>query len=691
MWYNAYITKFRDSDEGLWTVAIQRQDVAPATGPIEFIPGKQPLEWSGKSNGEQGEILLPTTGTLCLRITNETVGEISIGKLLPAKYNDRRVIVTRDNIVAWQGFLLPETYDQDWVAPDFEIELSICDTVSSLQYVFLEGNESATNIIQLLYSAYKRVGGDLSISDFLVSDRQLYYARNGAPTSRRDHWGSGGFYPAYFASTEDGDKKSYKEIIEILLAPYGRLRQIGQRWYVGTDKATSTSLYMPNADGLGRLNGKRMVVVVVDMDKEVAGTRNTQSILPPPSKVTLKYEAEKGNVDYSGDDIFKIKSDIIISSYSSGYRDMSELRYLAVSPESLKWPVQLIRHTLVMPHFFSDRDGHIESNWTAWTLEDRTPWDCTGFSQVLENNGGWEVKNGLVFGQRRLIRDLTDWTFTLDVSADEFRLQKEVQTSDSFRLKLRMKSQRTNLNDRDSWSYPPFGEMQPYVQIYYGESQNSKSHVLVRNLFTGEWSWSQTYPPNQIWFNDSVRTSLFPVSWFESGANLRIPNDHGYLTFVVYAGQGGLSVVPREVAFHGDNLWQIDSHSILSEFELTYTEYNENAQTLLDWNKEIRSTVITQLPGGTEELELEYKTLANEAPTPETFLAPRRSFCDSSTAYISRPRQLLDIGAVSLNDYNLAGVAFPAIFRFGGEAYFPLSVGMDCRRNRAKLKLIKTL
>lgn len=688
MWYNAYLTQFRDDDGGLWTVAIQTQNPVATETPITLTPGKKPLEWDGKANGEQGEVFLPTTGTLRLWITSETIGELAIGKLLPSKHNERRVIVSRNNVVAWQGFLLPETYDQDWVSPDFEIELSVCDTISSLSYIYMDGTDTSENIIQLLYSAYQRVGGELSIGDFLISDRQLYYARNGAPTSRRVHWGSGGFYPAYFSPAEDEDKKSYRDVIEILLSPYGRIRQIGQRWYVGTENAVPGSMYKPNPNGLGRLDGGRMAVMVVDMEGEEGGTKNTQSILPPPSKVTLKYEPEKGNLDYSGDELFKADSDVITSPYSASFRDMSELRYLDVSAGNLRWPLRLFRHTMCLPATF--QDGRIVMSHFDARIEDRAVWDCTGFSQALRNNeGSWEVEKGLVFGQRRLIRDETASSFTLDVSVDEFRLEKEVQTSESFRLKLLMKSQLADLKTRDYWSDGSAinHEEQPYVQIYYGETPGAKTQLLTRNLLDGGWTWGPAI--DNIWIAPSFEQ--IPVKDFENGCNLRIPNDRGYLTFVVFAGHTGLSGCEKDVAFHGDNRWKIDCHSILSAFELSYSENTSSGQSLLEWNKDATSTIITKTPGGTEEIELSFKTLANEDPTAETYLAPRRGFCDSKDAFIASPRQLLDIGALKLKNYDLAGVAHPAIFRFDGEPYFPLSVGMDCARNRAKLKLIKTL
>lgn len=708
MWYNAYTTEFKDADEGTWTVMIQSQE--PPVEVIPFVPAKNPLEWKGKADGAQDECLLPTTGTLRLRITDDTLPELAVGKLLPSKFNDRRILVSRNGITAWQGFLLPETYDQDWVAPEFDIELTVCDTVSALSYVFLDGSDTSANIIQLLYTAYRRVGGELPIGDFLVSDTQLYYARNGAPTSRRVHWGSGELYPSYFVSPDNEDKKSYKDVIEVLLSPYGRLRQIGSRWYVGTDKAVSASLFKPNANGLGRLDGGRMATVVVDIDDEIAGTKNTQSILPPPSKVTLKYEPEDGAVDYSGDSIVKMDSDIIQSSYSNGPWDLSGLRYMDVSPENLKWPVKLTRRALRIPYNFTDLSGEIylQGNMLYATLENRSVPDCTGVSQVLENDGNtYSVKDGLVLGQRRLFLDQTDSSFIMEVSADQLDLQREVLSTDRFCLRLKLKSQYADLGSRDEWTYSRAEGMaqwksviSPMVQIYYRATANGPlTHILIDrshrdtdpSYSVGPYEW-ETLPIPGIWPQDALQTSYIPVSTCESGLKFGIPNGRGYVTFVIYAANNGFTICEKDVAFHGDNRSKIETHSILTDFELSYSEVVADAtHHLLEWNDEATSTVTTELSGGTEELTLEFKTLAGDENTAETYLAPRRGFCDSKTAFISRPRLLLDLGAVSLKNYDLAGVANPAVFRFNNEAYFPLSVGMDCRMNRASLKLIRTL
>lgn len=700
MWYNAYTIEFRDIDEGLWTILIQSQE-APSDV-ISITPSKKPFEWKGKAKGEQNELFLPTTGTLRLWITEETIGELKIGKLFPSKFNDRRIIAQRNGVVAWQGFLLPETYDQDWVAPPFEIELSVCDTVSALQYVFIDGEDSSTNIIQLLHTAYKRVGGELSVGEFLVSDTQLYYARNGAPTSRRVHWGSGEVFPSFFIDPEGKDKKNYRDVIEVLLSPYGRLRQIGSRWYVGTDAPVSASLYKPNANGAGRLDGGRMATIVVDMDDEIAGKKNTESILPPPSKVTLKYEPEDGAVDYSGDQIVKMDSDVITSSYSNGPRDMAGLRYMDVSPENLKWPFivtrfawwqkyEIHRVQITQPMIVPTGEQH---------LYERAAWDSTGFSQVLEHESGtWAVKDGLVLGQRRSFTSISsDTTFSWEVSVDQFRMQREVLSSEEFCVKLKLKSVYADLQARDEYSPGNDLCIRPYVQVYYCSTPNGTPTKVLRYNGGGIWweSCSGFFTPP---YDKTMRingeehdTSLISVAKCESGLKFGIPNGRGYISFRVYAGSWIPSGMQSDILFNGGHSPLINAHSILSELDVTYSEVISDAtHHLLEWNKEVTSTVTTELSGGTEELDLEFKTLAGDTNTAETYLAPRRGFSDSKNAYCSRPRFLLDIGAVSLKNFDLAGLAYPAVFRFNGEAYFPLSVGMDCRMNRVSLKLIRTL
>jgi len=712
MWYDAYKIQFKDIDEGLWVIMIQSNE--PPTGLVELQPSASPLEWKGKSDGAQDECLLPTTGTLRLLIENdEDARELQVGRLLPKKFGDRRVVVTREGVIAWQGFLLPETFDQDWVAPTFEIELTVCDMVSALQYVYIDTADTSRNIIQLLHTAYQRVGGELPIGEFLVSDTKLYTGRDGKQTNH--YWGSGEFYPSYFIDPSGEKQTAYQDIVEVLLSPYGRLRQIGNRWYVGTSNASTANLYTPNPDGSGHMDGAPQAQVIMDIDDEVAGTKNTESILPSPSKVTLKYKPEDGAVDYSGDDIVKMESDDITGPYSNGPRDMAGLRYMDVPPENLKWPFTFDRHAWVMDYEIRHPRGSAVNTFPcfptgAQRLEHRSVVDCTRWSQVLEfESGTWAVKKGLVLGGRRYLyppsyyyQPGSDYDiygdFKWEVSVDTLRLMRELLSSSQFCLMVKAKSTYADLNTSDEYSPGSSLCVRPYLQIYYSPTHTgTPTHVL--RFTPGNLHWSScngffqpTYTPGVYIEGECRDSSLIPVKKFEGGMKFGLLNGRGYISIRVYGGQWIDQSMEKDILFNGGHYPLIATHTILSELDITYSEVVSDAtHRLLEWNDEISSTVETKLAGGTEELQLDFKTLAGDPNTAETYLAPRRGFCDSRKAYIDTPRQLLDLGAVSMKNFNLAGLAYPASFRFDGAEYFPLAVGMDCRNNRASLKLIRTL
>lgn len=718
MWYNAYKIQFRDIDEGLWEIMIQSSE--PPTGLVDFQPSASPLEWKGKADGAQNECLLPTTGTIRILIeTDDDARELQVGRLLPVKFGDRRVIVTREGVVAWQGFLLPETFDQDWVAPTFEIELSVCDMVSALQYVFIDGNDASTNIIQLLHTAYRRAGGDLPIGEFLMSDTRFYTGRDGSTTPKE--WGTGKVFPSYFVDPSGEKQTSYQDIVEILLSPYGRLRQVGNKWYVGTSNAGTANLYTPNADGSGKMDGTPQAQVIMDIDDEVAGTKNTESILPPPSKVTLKYKPEDGAVDYSGDEIVKMDSDVIASPQSAGPNDIAGLRYMVVPPGNLRWPMSVKRHAWIQDYEWWCYDMHSQALHRYCTptgaqrFEERRVSGSLDFSQVLEyNDNSWSVKKGLILGQRRMLFDVDGsyrsdgydqegvfyWVmgrFKWEVSVDTFRLLREVLSSDTFCLRLKAKSVYADLQASDAYAAGSTIAVHPYIQVYFSPTPDgAPTHVLSYN---GNLSWKicsgfflPSYNAGGYIEGEEHDATLIAMGKFEQGLKFGVPGGRGYISIRIYAGTWLPSDLEYDVIMNGSHRPLIDCYSILEELDLAYSEVNANPTSrLLEWNTDIASTEESTLAGGTEELALDFKTLAGDENAAETYLAPRRGFCDSRKAYVDSPRQLLDLDAVSMKNYNLAGIAYPAAFRFDGAEYFPLAVGMDCRNNRASLKLIRTL
>ena len=139
MWYQLYNIGFKDLNGGAWLVQVQGEDSLRAS--VTLTAAADPLVWNNGGKGEIGDCVLGGTGYLRIRIEEETEAELRPGRLLPRSATDRRVVVTRNGAVVWLGFIQPQTFDQDWVAAPYEIELPIMDTVEVLKSLYIDDTD----------------------------------------------------------------------------------------------------------------------------------------------------------------------------------------------------------------------------------------------------------------------------------------------------------------------------------------------------------------------------------------------------------------------------------------------------------------------------------------------------------------------------------------------------------------------
>lgn len=663
MWYPLYITRFKDDNQGDWTVEVQDQGTQ-TLAPVEITAGDAPLTWMCDGSGSQTECILGATGSLGLNISDqEMLAHFVPGKLLPDAALSRRVVAKRNGAVVWQGFVQPQTFNQAWEAPPFDINLALMDMVAALKYVYLDANESAKNILDMLYSAYQKTGGEKMRRDFMRTNVRAYNGRNDIYVGHPD-WGTGTLYPEFWNS--DPDKKvSYEEVLDILLSPHARLTQTGETWFVGRDDITSTRLYRPADAGGGQLAPNETNAPTTDISHKVAGSRNTQAQLPPPSKITSEYSPDGGTINVSGDTLFKLSSEMIVGDGTSSVVDVqgeqgATLRYIFLTDIKGNF-----RRTSKIHHYTLDWGGTPGSN--QWRENGNI---APGWAQVLESdavtawgNPNFKLHKELVFCTRREVVSTTPTSLHNRWNEDYIEVQTPVYvTPGTNMLQVKAEAFGMDLITKDGAA----------LAIFYGEKPGRLDKYL--QATPEEWN---TYNPGNI---------LQPRFWtpinLTDGIQFHLPNgkNTGYITIMVTPG------VTNETESYGDNYTV--AYTTLA---LSYVPENVNPRKPLQWNRDAVDIKKQELAGGVDEVTMTFRTLAGVTPDASTMFAPRRGF-DDSIHYVGSPREMVDIDAVQVTQSDgIPGVTRFSLFQFNSAIYYPAAVGMNAKDNTVRLKLIRTL
>ena len=754
MWTTRFFTEFRDDDQGGWRVDIQAPDYSGA--PVRLTSAGNPLEWMSSGSESQTENIIGGTGTLRLLIENaEEMALFTANGVLPNSALSRRVIVTREALTVWVGYVQMQTFSQDWEAAPVEIELPLMDTVEALSHIYIDTDETATTTMQLLRSAYakalqgdgylreKKAGqaptgyevGGVSVTDFARCDTPQYYGRTGPSASKI--WSDAQVFTAYYVGPElDGERKTYSEAVAQILAPFGRLCQIGARWFIGKYHTSTTEYYnKPNPEKPDKwVNGQNdptCYAVPVNVSYAVAGSDNNQSVLPIPSKVTATYRPEEGAVDYSGDSICEFRDDNIKSNASSGdaidvrwtdgegsEQKSHHLRYLCIgngiSGSTLDWPVKLVDRKnfhctwQVLSRFpsgdydhgtISDRnleffDGAVFRGQNNPSNYNRT------WRQVLNHDEGWKVSEAQVYGMNcniwRTWHEDSLWYYTnYDMWGDivTLAINDELVTSDTFALSLKFAMKIERLTEEASF----IGEnentrvWQPMVQLYWSEKKGG-TPTKVYNRTTGKWNECQGY-----FFPDNGHdNSMVRYEQIKNGKLFHFPenHDHGFLSMHIYS--SGWPADGEDMTIEAPNWHHCnngDSFFVMTGFKLEYEPWVDGVpERLLAWNESFRDEKTVTYNNGTEELSLQFKTLAGSEPTPDAFLAPRWGYNDYPKSVVTKPREMVDIDAVQVTQSDgIPGVTRFSLFQFNSAIYYPAAIGMNAKDNTVRLKLIRTL
>ena len=720
MWTTRFFTEFRDDDQGSWRVDIQAPDYSGA--PVRLTPAGNPLEWMSCGSESQTENMIGGTGTLRLLIeTPEQMTLFTANGVLPNSALSRRVVVTREALTVWVGYVQMQTFSQDWEAAPVEIELPLMDTVEAISHIYIDTDETATTTMQLLRSAYakalqgdgyereKKAGqtptgyevGGVSVTDFARCDTPQYWGRTGPSATKT--WSDAQVFTAYYVGPEqDGERKTYAEAITQILAPFGRLSQIGARWFIGKyHTSTSGYYYKPNPAKPDKWEATEPAVTT-DISYAVAGSDNNQSVLPIPSKVTATYRPEEGAVDYSGDTIAEFKAENIKSYASSGQTNVQwtdtgdnpkshHLRYMCIgdgnSGSTLDWPVTVVDRS----HFHvtwrvESKTGATHNRVVEFfgvTLFDR-PW-----RQALNNEEGWKVSEAQCYCMRCNL-NTSDYGQNCDLQGDivTLAINRELVTSDLFVLALRFAMKIERLTDEASFAGAN-DVWQPMVQLYWSKEMGG-TPTAVYDRTTYGWRGCNGY-----FFPDSGQdATMIRYSDVKNERLFSIKDGRGYLSMRIYS-SGWLAngeTMPRDYP-RWHNCDNPDTFFVMTGFKLAYTPYVGGTQNrLLAWDKSFRDENTVTYNNGMEELSLQFKTLAGMEPTPDAFLAPRWGYNDYAMSSVRYPREMVDIDAVQVTRQDdIPGVTRFALFQFEGKTYYPAAVGMKARDNTVSLKLIRTL
>lgn len=736
MWTTRFFTEFRDDDQGLWRVDIQAPDYSGA--PVRLTPAGNPLEWMSSGSESQTENMIGSTGTLRLLIeTSEEMALFTAGGVLPTSALSRRVIVTREALTVWVGYVQMQTFSQDWEAAPVEIELPLADTVEVLQHIYIRETETAQTTMALMRSAYRKalqgdagtegyeVGG-VSSTDFLRTNvkeyRDRYNEKNGKD------WTEAAVFTEHYCEPEKdgkpGDRTTYSEAIAQILSPFGRLSQIGPRWLVAMASVFNSGIYRTSP-----INSNQLLPVTQDewyeptyISEAVAGADNNQSVLPAPSKVTANYDPEEGAVDFSGDTIIQLDGDNIKSNACGGARtvDWSDdsgahsLCYMKIgngnSDSAFLWPVVVAKPEHMTADFYQYRvmpDGLVGTQYRSKRVSDGLlsgnpgPW-C----QVVQNLEGWKVVEAHTLCFRRTF-NITEnvneqgHDYLLKQDVITLRVLRELITSTASVVKLTAKMQVGNLTREADFSGADHTQeiYHPFVQIYWSATMNG-SPTGVLNRHDGSWIDCASrgfYTPD-----NADDASMIPYDRMTHGQQFHLPENRGYVSLRLYAsgwttpgaGAPTISYAEKYYANRGDQEW-----FTLTDLKLEYAAWTGTTPvTLLDWNKEYTDDKEFQYNNGSEEVSLNFKTLAGAAPSASTLLAPRWGFCDYAMNVVSSSREMVDIDAVQVTQADsIPGVTRFSLFQFQVKdeqkprLYFPAAVGMNARDNTVSLKLIRTL
>lgn len=692
-----YIVPFSDVDGNEWKVSIQEPWYEGSV--VTLLGGETPVEWTGRGDESQDEVILGSTGNIRLICTADTAQHFVKGALLPDHINERRVQVFQkiNNIWAlfWQGFILPETFSQDWDATPYEIELTIVSVVAALEYMPMplktepgySDFEEETDIAGLLRVIFSWCGAEISN---IVTNKRYYEDFNGETQSSAVspivHWTQGKVSFSHFYDRENGQirPKTFKDVVETIAYPYGKVQDYGydvcflMRWKHDAVPAEDNYKlfniniwvdYNNSVPATGNRFGDYTDIPRLSLSAlHPESTDNTTSIISAPSSVHFSVEPKTSKT------IFELSEKYVDPSLPIG----DTLSGKPIEQASFSNPqrsrfLYALNTSYIHKDFVEEltvsntRDSQLE-NYPFCKVVDVTA-DVPGkFS--LETS----VPLGLCFNVNAINNARTRQTIA-------FTIPTGIKTRPKATLaKLTLKVYRINEWDPGDWSSES-------EQLGKNFQINDLSNNRWLTFSNGNWDWVVN-ESNFLLSNMMNNNGSYELYFNEKRESTDTELHHLRLFFNVFA----------DNALDGNTYGRVFIDVKLEYVQNDFLDgiYFPEQSILSSFAKGISYTRDVRGNSNGEPLDISLETQAGNrnASIDGSVALPFNSFCDATKYMDMQDREKIELEAVKSERYWWGGYYWLAgqyaVIIDGDKVYIPVAIGMNPRMNTIKLILVTT-
>lgn len=698
-----YFIQFADVDENVWRVSIQ--DPLYFGDATELTGGEFPVEWEGRGDEDQTEVVLGSTGSIRLVCMPGQEDIFKSGALLPKEINDRRVQIMRytkagsDYIwgIYWQGFILPETFTQAWDRTPYEIEIPIVSAIAATEYFpmptltdYAQNNSlhekfmGQTNIAGLLRLMIDALGCDYRN---IVTNKPIYEDFNGktqvipvsghtGSMSYEAHWTQGTVSAQNYYDFDNGTFKprTFKDVLENICYPYGKVQEYStdilflMRWRNDADSDSrlySMNVYDRDRDLASEVRfGDYLPIHKLNLsDLTFAGADHSLSLLPAPESVNFTNNVEKNTEIFELTDKY-IKTDL---NFDKSWAPAGTQGHFQGLNGKNRYVVTFGPEYVNMGFGYNFISGNVGSG--SFNGQKEKP-----FCRVVEVSGDDEqgytyslpVPLGLCFNVDETIEDE-------QVAYTNFVLLNGVRSIPGIN-RIKMTITPYIVSEQDPEHNMP--SIAGVVRLGFG----------IRDTYTGKWL--KIEENENIWIDEQIGNNYDYLkedgnSWtlFFNEERSSSDNTSHKLLFDFY--------------FTNKKWTGIDYGKAYLTFKLEYVAddgYYEDAVAAKFAEGLGKNGDIRQYGGSGESISINFETMAGKKHllTDGGLLMPYNSFCNAQTYIDTQEREKLEIDGVKFERNPVDFLANYIVVKDGEKVYLPVAVGMNPRMNKMKLTLVST-
>lgn len=701
-----YVVPFSDSDGNEWKVSIQEPWYEGET--VTLVGAAIPVEWMGRGDEDQTEVVLGSTGNLRLVVTEETETYFQKGALLPTYINDRRVQVFMmyggQWVLFWQGFIVPESFSQDWDAAPREVELPIASVVAAMEYFTMPMKNDVcyayfaeqTNIAGLLRAIFAWSGCEVLN---IVTNKPIYEDFNGQTSGNVPrHWTEGVVSANFFYDNSNGQlrPKTFKDVLETIAYPYGKVQDyayyviFAMRWKDDADSSARFQSmavwhsYQGGTYATGNRFSENVFIPKVSLEEKIIteGTDNKVSIVQPPASVQFSAEPEEST------EIFELSEKYIKPSLPIG----ETLAGLPIEEREIKIDdnSSLLRDLYAIHKNYVNMEFGEDWDFVNEQAEQQANWP---FCRVVETKGDDNTKRFTTTTPVKL-------GFCFNINSTDgaalsaktsFTIPNGVRSRYGANLiKISVKPYMIEQKDPKAGNSESIFE---YNTGLFAQVQDlTAGKWLVRDPDNNKWQWQNTEGETDIifWAKDNGEWVLWFNEYRDSGDTslhkLRITI--GCVTNKVLSGNTwGRMYCTFKMEYVANDLMDKVNDS-------TYTI--PSSAVLAAFAKGIKTSATVENPGGSDNLRIELKTQIGNRNIiiNGSITLPTNSFCDATKYIDMGEREKIEIEAAKSErlyyGYYYWLATQYAIVTDGSKVYIPVAVGMNPRMNSIRLTLVST-